>query len=175
MESILWFCKFYDITKTLQEIRDMENTKSAQRLMTNFRRLLDREKTKMETNRAHMEKKKVPMHSHNTKMLEQGKTQCENLEQVEERMTRINGCWKDLSVRIEQGKQKTSEIFSDLQDIKDVLIKLPMSKRADLQECFSSLCEEANTVVNNILDQMKIHCDMKGNRFSMYFHEMASI
>lgn len=134
----------------------MKNTELAQKLMADFHLLLEREKVKLETNKAHMEQGK-------TKQL-----------QIEEKVKHVNRCWNDFSVQIEQGKEKTGEIISELKDIRRLLKKLPTSKRADLQPFFSSLCAEADIVVNDILDNMKIQCDMKGSRFSVYFREFAS-
>lgn len=152
----------------------MKNTKMAQELMERFREWLEYEKSKIETNRAHMEKKKAPMESHNTKRYEKRKTELEKLLMIEERTNQINMCWNDLSEQIEKKKEKTLDLISRLQDIKDVLTKLPTSKRADLQVCFSSLCAEADCLLNNIVDHFKMQWDRNGNRFSGYIHELAS-
>lgn len=142
-----------------EEIRATRNTKLAHNLMKKVRVLLDEEKANIETNRAHMERVKE---------------QVENQLQIEGRMTQINKCWKDLSMQIEQGKEKTSEIISKLQDIKAILTKLPTSKRAEMQTCFSCLCAEADTLVSKIIEHVKIQCDMKGSFFGVCFHELAS-
>ncbi|PWA83797.1 ubiquitin-conjugating enzyme E2 4 [Artemisia annua] len=46
-----------------------------------------------------------------------------------------------------EGNQGFLAIISDLHDIKEVLIKLRASNKAELQPCFSSLCSKADIVV----------------------------
>lgn len=127
----------------------MKNTKWAQELLADLRLVLEQEKAKTETNMAH---------------LKQGETH----------QLHIGELWNDFTVKMEQGKAKSGDIISRLERIKGLLIKLPTSKRAELQPCFSSLCVEADTVVNSILDHMKIQCETKGSNFSMCFHELAA-
>ncbi|PWA67797.1 F-box domain, Leucine-rich repeat domain, L domain-like protein [Artemisia annua] len=136
-----------------EEMRVRKDTKLAQNQMARLRVMLEHEKTKMETNIA----------------------QVENLLQMGRRMTHVNRCWEGLSDRIEQGKEQTDDIISQLINIKGVLTKMPASKRAEMQPCFSSLCSEADTVVNKIMDHVKILCDMKRNHFTVYLQKLSAI
>nr|XP_043607869.1 putative F-box/FBD/LRR-repeat protein At4g03220 [Erigeron canadensis] len=138
---------------TREEVRNMKNIKLTKNLMAELRVLLDKEKAKIETNRAHME---------------QEKTQVDNKLQSGRRIKHVNRCWKDLTVQIKQGKSKTADIISRLEEIKGLLTKLPVSRRAEMEACFPSLRAEADEVVNNILDHMKSKCDMNGSHFSVY-------
>ncbi|KAD3641788.1 hypothetical protein R6Q59_004338 [Mikania micrantha] len=74
---------------------------------------------------------------------------------IEGNMVLIKSCWKNLGVQIE----KASVIMSKLQDVEDLLTKLPASKRAKIQPCFSNLCAEAHIAISKITDGMKIQCD----------------
>lgn len=76
-------------------------------------------------------------------------------------------CWINLNEQIEQGKAKTGDIILQLRHIKELLTKLPASKRVEMEACFSSLCAEAYTIVNKITDDMKIRCDMFRQAISM--------
>nr|GEW54271.1 F-box domain, leucine-rich repeat domain, L domain-like protein [Tanacetum cinerariifolium] len=80
----------------------------------------------------------------------------------------------NMSPYIKRRKSRISGIISDLHDIKEVLIKLPASNRAELQPCFSSLCSEADIVVKKIMDYVKNLCDVKESRFSVYIHGLAT-
>lgn len=62
----------------------------------------------------------------------------------------------DMSKRVaQQGEKKTIPIISLMESIKDFLAKLSTSKKAEMQPCFSSLCVEADTVINNIVNCTK--------------------
>ncbi|PWA86446.1 F-box domain, Leucine-rich repeat domain, L domain-like protein [Artemisia annua] len=139
--------------ENLQEIWVKKESELAQNQMARLRVRLEHEKTKIET----------------------GITQVENLLQIGGRMTDINRCWEGLSKQIEQGRAKTDDIVSELKNIRYDLTKLPISKRAEMQACFSSLCSEANNVVTKIMDLVKILCDVKGSRFHVYFDELSTI
>ncbi|GKG49395.1 hypothetical protein Tco_0515847, partial [Tanacetum coccineum] len=78
------------------------------------------------------------------------------------------------SVRIEQRQEKACRIISKLEDIEKLLAKLPASKRAMIQPCFSSLCAEAEIVTHKITDYMKIQCDENQCRLSVCFRELAA-
>nr|XP_043638806.1 uncharacterized protein LOC122609923 isoform X2 [Erigeron canadensis] len=151
---------------TRKEIRDMNNTRLAQKLMTSLWRLLKREKVRTDTNGTHLERWKRRWGSLMENCHEEDRVELEN----EMQMTRINSCWEDISVQIQKGKEVTCEIVSSLQEIKDVMIKLPTSKRAEMRTCFSSLCAEADAVVNNIIHRVTL----KRSHFSAFFQEMAS-
>ncbi|GJW80938.1 F-box domain containing protein [Tanacetum coccineum] len=58
--------------------------------------------------------------------------------------------------RIEHGKAKTSAIISMLCDIEELVTELPASKRAQFEASFSRLCTEADSVMNVIMNSIKI-------------------
>ena len=136
-----------------QEISDKKNTELALKEMASLRVKLECEKTETE-NRI---------------------TKVENLLQIGGSITHVNKSWEGLSKQIEKGRAKTDEIISELQNVKYTLTELSVSKRAEMQESFSSLCSEAYNVVNKIMDLVKILCDMKGSRFRVYFNELSTI
>ena len=77
---------------------------------------------------------------------------------------RIKTRWDNLGVQIE----KVRRITSKLQRVEELLTKLPASKRAKLQTCFSNLCAEADIVVNKVNGRMKVHCDESQSFSSVY-------
>ncbi|PWA98287.1 F-box domain, Leucine-rich repeat domain, L domain-like protein [Artemisia annua] len=122
-----------------EESRVRKDTKLAQNQMASLQLMLEHEKTKMENQI----------------------TQVENLLQIGERMTHVNRCWEGLSDRIEQGKQKTDDIIAQLRNIKKLMTKLPASKRAEMEPCFSSLAHSfllseshPNAIVSNPVAQL---------------------
>ncbi|PWA76435.1 F-box domain, Leucine-rich repeat domain, L domain-like protein [Artemisia annua] len=149
-------------------------TKSAQKQMDNLRVRLEREIANLEINMSPMNRGKTLTESDKAIMQEQHIAELEYLTHIEETMTCIDASWEDLNSQIERGKSRISGIISDLHDIKEVMIKLPASNKAELQPRFSSLCSEADIVVNKIMDYVKILCDMKGSRFSVYIHGLAT-
>ncbi|GJW13463.1 26S proteasome non-ATPase regulatory subunit 1 homolog A-like protein [Tanacetum coccineum] len=58
-----------------------------------------------------------------------------------ETVTCIDISWEDLNSQIEIGKSRISWIISDLHNIKEVLIKLPASNRAELQPFILANCK----------------------------------
>ncbi|MFS8030200.1 hypothetical protein Hanom_Chr17g01531281 [Helianthus anomalus] len=139
----------FNIMETRQDIRAMKKTKLAQNLITTLQALLEQEKAHIETNM-------VNMH-------EQEKAQID-----------IDSCWKYTSVQIEKGKEKTSDIISKLKEIKDLMTESPASSRATIQPSFSTLCVEADIVMNKITDCTKMQCDENLRRASVCFHELAT-
>lgn len=131
------------------------NTTRAQYRMASLQVMLENEKATFETN------------------LVKGIAQVEN-EEEGERKKQINSCWKDLIGRIKQGREKTSDIISQLGFIERSLAELPASKRANIQTSFSSLRAEADSVVNKIMGCMKILCDEKQSLLNDYILELAS-
>ncbi|GKA96556.1 F-box domain containing protein [Tanacetum coccineum] len=162
----------FTMVSSVEEIMAKRNTELAQKCMENLWVGLEREKAQIETNMAHINRGKTPMESDKAKTHEQDVAQLEYLVQIEE--THIDACWEDFSRQIENGKSKISDIISELHDIKKLIAKLPTVNRTELEPCFSSLCSEADIVVNKIMDCVKILCDMKGNRFSVYIHGLAT-
>lgn len=147
---------------------------SAQKQMDYLRERLEWEIANIETNMSRRNLGKTLTESKKAIMQEQDIAELEYLMHIEETMTCIDTSWEDLNRQIERGKSRISGIISDLHDIKEVLIKLPASNKAELQPSFSSLCSEADIVVNKIMDYVKILCDMKGSRFSVYIHGLAT-
>ncbi|PWA38527.1 F-box domain, Leucine-rich repeat domain, L domain-like protein [Artemisia annua] len=138
-----------------EEMRALENVKSALKCMVEFREMLEHEKANIETNIVHMH--------------EQDKLKINKREMMDQ----IDSCWKDLSAQIEHGKSKTSGIISKLCHIEQLLKELPASKRAQIEKLFSRLCMEADTVMNNIIDCVKIQSEEKQSRLSIYCHDLA--
>ncbi|GKA71084.1 hypothetical protein Tco_0777223 [Tanacetum coccineum] len=156
-----------------EKIAEMR-TKSAQKRMDNMRVRLEWEIANIESNMSPMNRRKTLTESEKEIMLEQHSAELEYLTHIEETVTCIDTSWEDLNSQIERGKSRISWIISDLHNIKEVLIKLPASNRAELQPCFSSLCSEANIVVKKIMDYVKNLCDMKESRFSVYINGLAT-
>ena len=123
---------------------------------------------------AQIDRRKTLKESDKATISEQHITELEYLTHIEETVADIDACWENLNWHIEEEKSNISSIISSLHDIKEVLIKLPTSNRAELQPCFHSLCSEANIVVNKIMDRLKILCDVKGSRFNVYIDGLAT-
>lgn len=144
------FYYFY-IMVTVQERRAVWNARQAQNHMAILRVMLEKENANIETT----------------------KTQVENRDSGDS-SEQIDSCWRDLIVQIKEGKETTNYIISKLEDIERFLTKLPASKRAKIQPSFSSLCAEANTVINKVMDCVKIQCDAKQSLLNGYLHELAT-
>ncbi|GJS84319.1 hypothetical protein Tco_0750860 [Tanacetum coccineum] len=142
--------------------------------MDNMRVRLQWEIANIETNVSSLKHRKTLREIEKAIMQEQHIEELEYLTHIEETMTCIDTSWEDLYSQIERGKSRISRIISHLYDIKEVLIKLPASNKAELQPCFSSLCSEADIVVKKIMDYVKNLCDMKESRFSVYIHGLAT-
>ncbi|GKA16862.1 hypothetical protein Tco_0696699 [Tanacetum coccineum] len=91
------------------------------------------------------------------------------LEHEKEKIKEIDSYWKDLSGHIEHGKEKTYGITSKLLDIKPLLTKLPASKRPHIEASYYSLCVKAKSVMNEIMDCMKIQFDKEQSRLRSTF------
>nr|XP_043607786.1 F-box/FBD/LRR-repeat protein At5g56420-like [Erigeron canadensis] len=128
----------------------------AKKHMAKLRKFLGEEKADTETSRTRLGRKRAPAQ---TNIYRQGKSQAEAKilhPQFRKSMAQIKTYWVDLIVDIEQRKAKVFRIISKLQKIEKLLMKLPASKRALIQPCFSSLCAESNIVMNEIADFMKM-------------------
>ncbi|XP_076931424.1 putative F-box/FBD/LRR-repeat protein At4g13965 [Bidens hawaiensis] len=132
-----------------EEVIAMKKTKLAQKLSTELRALLQQENASMET-------KMVKMH-------ELGKAHID-----------IDSCWKHLSVHFEKGKETASNVITKLNRIKGLLGELSASNRDTIQPSFSTLCAEANIVMNKITDCVKSDCDENQRRLSVCFSELAT-
>ncbi|XP_071707260.1 uncharacterized protein [Rutidosis leptorrhynchoides] len=120
--------------------------------MDDLQELLEQEKSNCLTNRGaahHVDRSKSPM---------------------EDRMSQS---WKDLSWQIKQGEDKINSILSDLAKSESSMKELPASKKDDrIHARFSSLRAEAYSVMNLIMDCMKINCDEKQSCISVYLHQL---
>lgn len=148
----------------------------ARRLIAELRLLLEHEKDNIGTNMAHMELGRAPTESHSAEIDEPGKSQPDTKTQLhnEENMVHIMSCWNNLSEQVKERKDKACLIIRKLRDIENLLTKLPASKRAVIQPCFSKLRAEADTIMNKITDTMKIRCEEYQSRLTVCFHELAS-
>ncbi|PWA37812.1 F-box domain, Leucine-rich repeat domain, L domain-like protein [Artemisia annua] len=153
-----------------EEILAERNATYAKKRMAKLQVRLEQEKADIETNRDHIEQENVPMESRNTLMDDEQKALDENELQIEGNVEHIYSCWDSLDKQIKQGKRKIHEIIWELRDIKKCMTKLPASKRAEMQPCFSSLCAQADSVMSKIRDCMKIQLDENQSRF----HELAT-
>ncbi|PWA80129.1 hypothetical protein CTI12_AA197870 [Artemisia annua] len=112
-----------------------------------------------------MDRENSSIKSYEPNMHEQGNVRADNMQiNKREKRKEIDSYWKDLSGHIEHGKEKTSNITSKLLDIKPLLTELPASKRAHIEASYSSLCAVAKTVMNEIMDCMKIQSDKEQSR-----------
>ncbi|KAJ0427723.1 hypothetical protein HanHA300_Chr17g0638281 [Helianthus annuus] len=155
----------------MQEIRAVMNVKSARSLMRELQVLLDEWKENGETNTAHMKQDKAPIESHMSTVHEQ--VEVENHREQPDtkmklhfggRMAHIKNYWGDLNKHLKNGYDNTGIIISMMQEIEEVMTKLPASHRAKLEERFFGLCAEAETIMGNVMDCMKIQCDKKPSR-----------
>ncbi|KAI7747531.1 hypothetical protein M8C21_016733, partial [Ambrosia artemisiifolia] len=125
----------------------------AQNIMAELRVLLEKEEDKSKDNKTHVE-------SHKPK----------KVKLIGEDMMHIKSCLENLGARIE----KSCLMISKLQETEALLRKLPASNRAKIQQCFSSLCIEADIAIRKITDCVKIQCDEYQSRSSVWFHELAT-
>ncbi|XP_071705209.1 F-box/LRR-repeat protein At3g26922-like [Rutidosis leptorrhynchoides] len=116
-----------------QDAQALKNATLAQQSMTDLQILLTKEKIECETNQS-----TAPMKRHRAIMNDQLKSHFEN-------------CWEDFFEQINQGGIKIKYIFSTLHRIEYLLEEeLPASKKDRIQSRFSSLREEAYSVIKLI-------------------------
>ncbi|KAJ0666259.1 putative F-box domain, leucine-rich repeat domain superfamily, F-box-like domain superfamily [Helianthus annuus] len=87
-----------------------------------------------------------------------------------ERMTHIESYWKDRNSQVEKVYNNTCRTISLLREIEGVLKEVPRSHRAKLQARFSSLRVEAEIIMDDTMDQMKMQFDKKPSKF----HKLAT-
>ncbi|GJX77884.1 F-box domain containing protein [Tanacetum coccineum] len=121
-----------------EEARAIKTTKEAQRLMVNLWNSLEELEAYIKTKRADVKGKK----------------------------TLADFCYDDFEIRTRGGE--LSHIFFSLGHIKELLTKVVTSKRVEMQQRYSRLCAEAETVVDKIIDDMKNECDIKQSIFGGY-------
>ncbi|KAF5753705.1 hypothetical protein HanXRQr2_Chr17g0783101 [Helianthus annuus] len=148
-----------------QEVRAVRNVASVENLMRKLQVLLDQWTQNSEINTTNMEHDKAPMESHGATMQEQVEVE-NNRAQPDtkmkwhfgERMTHTESYWEGLKEQFEKGYENTGRTISMVRDIEGVLTQLPASHRDKLQARFSGLCVEAEAIMDNVMDRMKIKC-----------------
>ncbi|KAI3713745.1 hypothetical protein L1987_72331 [Smallanthus sonchifolius] len=128
--------------------------------------LLEEEKDNTKSNRAHPDRGKTPVATHKRKVemkLKPGGN-----------IAQIKSYWEILGLEIEIRIKKVNLIILTLQCFEKLLPKLPASKRAKIQPCFSSLYAEVEIAISKITNCMKIKCDENQSRLSFLFHELAT-
>ncbi|PWA74019.1 F-box domain, Leucine-rich repeat domain, L domain-like protein [Artemisia annua] len=90
-------------------------------------------------------------------MVENQKAQQETKTQWRERLSHIGSYWKDLSEWHEQVNKKVCRIIKKSQKIEILLRKTPTSKRVMMQSIFARLGAEADTIIDNMIDHMRIN------------------
>ncbi|KAJ0702193.1 putative F-box domain, leucine-rich repeat domain superfamily, F-box-like domain superfamily [Helianthus annuus] len=136
-------------TVSREDVRAIKNTKLAQNLITELSALLEQEKASIET-------KMAKLHEH-------GKAHVDT-----------DMSWKYLSVLIQEGEKKTSDIMSKLIEINGIWTELPASNRATIQPSFSTLGAEANIVTNKITGFIKMVCDENQRRLSVCIDDVTT-
>nr|XP_043614429.1 FBD-associated F-box protein At2g26860-like [Erigeron canadensis]XP_043614430.1 FBD-associated F-box protein At2g26860-like [Erigeron canadensis] len=160
------------VTMASRKIRPARNTAVAQKHMSEVQVMLDELKDQLN-------KGKIPTGANKAKMNDRVNSNVENQSgtkrslHIGERMKQIQNSWEDLSLQMNIEKSNASRLFSELSHIEQLFTDLPASKRAELQPCFASLCEEADTVMNKAIDRMKIQCELKRRRLIGYFHDLT--
>ncbi|GJX82893.1 F-box domain containing protein [Tanacetum coccineum] len=175
-----------------EEIIAERNVTYAKQCMAMLQWYLERQKADIATNRAHIKVDNVPMESRNALMDDEQNALDENELQIEKNMehinsfwqslseqikgnvAHINSCWESLSKQIEEGKKKIDHIVHLLRIIRDYLNKLPASKKAEMQPCFSSLYAQADNVMSKIRHGMKTRYDEDHSRLNVCFDEFSS-
>ncbi|KAF5753703.1 hypothetical protein HanXRQr2_Chr17g0783071 [Helianthus annuus] len=167
--------------ETMQEARAIRNVSSAENLMRKLQVLLDQWTENSEIYTTDMEQDKAPMESHRAIMHEQVEVENDRAQpdvkmkwHFGERMTHIESYWEGMKVQFEKGYENTGHIISMVRDIEGVLTKLPASFQDKLEGRFSGLCVEAETIMDNVMDRMKIRCSKKPDRSNISFHELIT-
>ncbi|GKF35438.1 hypothetical protein Tco_0108638 [Tanacetum coccineum] len=90
------------------------------------------------------------------------------------RLAEIKSYWSDFKKWSEEGDKRTCRIISMLQEIESLLIELPASKRAKIQPMCSSLYAEADTLMDNMMDRVRIQWHKKP-RVIVSFYQIAAL
>ncbi|KAI3713746.1 hypothetical protein L1987_72332 [Smallanthus sonchifolius] len=154
------------VTHVLSRRNNLSEEIMAQKLLPELGVLLELEKNIIKINRAR---------------LELGEAQVENYKQNAKmnpkfygNMAQIKDVWANLDLQLQRRKEQASLIMSKLQLIESLLTKLPASNRAKIQLYFSSMCVEADIVISQIADCMRIECDLNQILSSVCFHVLAT-
>ncbi|KAJ0630984.1 putative F-box domain, leucine-rich repeat domain superfamily, F-box-like domain superfamily [Helianthus annuus] len=168
-------------TPVSYEVRAVRNVASAENLMRKLQVLLDKWTENSEINTTDMEQDKAPMESQTATMHEQVEVENERAFpdtkikwHFGDRMTHIESYWEGLNEQYEKGYENTGHTISMLREIKVILTKLPASHRDKLEGRFSGLCVEAETIMDNVMDCMKIKCGKTPHRSNVSSHELVT-
>ncbi|KAK9048671.1 hypothetical protein SSX86_032363 [Deinandra increscens subsp. villosa] len=164
-----------------EEVRAVMNVTSARNLMNELHVLLDEWKENSGTNKDHMKQDTTPIATHMAIVHEQGKVEDHRVHldtkmklHFGERVAHIKSYWEDTNEQFQKGYKNACRTTSLLQKIEEVLTKLPTSCQPKLQARFSSLCAEADTIMDSVTDRMMIQFDKKPSRSNVFFHEFAT-
>ncbi|XP_071702102.1 F-box protein At5g03100-like [Rutidosis leptorrhynchoides] len=127
-----------------EDVKALKDATSAKRIMAKLQVLLEREKINCEQGEA--------------KQIDEGQL-------VEDEISHMRNCWTDMFVEINEERVKIDEILLMLDEIKELLKGLPISKRDGIQAQFSSLNAEAKNVMKLILDRLKVKSGGKVSAF----------
>ncbi|KAI7739815.1 hypothetical protein M8C21_024279 [Ambrosia artemisiifolia] len=149
----------------MQEVRAVENVTLARNLMLELQVLLEQWKENSETSKARMKQDKATVPEQGKVENHRAKRDTKMKCNFGERMTRIESYWKDLNLQVGKGYNNTCSVISLLRKIEKVLKEVPRSHWTKLQARFSSLRAEAETIIDDTTDQMKMQVDKKPNLF----------
>ena len=164
----------FSTNSIMQEaIADM-NATHARRWMSDLWRHLDNEKDIIETNRDHMQEQTESDNESIYNDDDNGEPETQMQMEIKKFTKQIENCWIDHGKLISRGRGIVYIITSRLEKIESLLRKLPASKRAMLQPCFSSLCAETNIFMSKMTERIKIHGSENLSNANDRFHELAT-
>ncbi|KAJ0734324.1 hypothetical protein HanPI659440_Chr11g0418721 [Helianthus annuus] len=142
---------YEEVKEQQQKARAFENAVAAKNLMVDLQEMLEKEKADID---AQTDRGKTPMECQEA--AEQGKAPVEKVQlQFKRKMAQMRSSWEEVGVQIDRGRTKSCRIVSQLREIEVLLLKdLPVSKRDELQACFSRIPAEVDTVVKKILHHL---------------------
>ncbi|PWA89334.1 F-box domain, Leucine-rich repeat domain, L domain-like protein [Artemisia annua] len=127
----------------------------AQATLERLQRLLNQLKESIENNKAQM------------LMVENQRAQQETKMQWRERLTHIGSYWKDLNEWHEKVNKKACRIIKMSRKIEILLRKMPTSNRVKMQSIFARLGAEADAIMDNMIDHMRIKYSKKPCRLDV--------
>lgn len=161
----------FSINSIMQEaIADM-NATQARFWMADLQKRLNREKDIIETNRDHMQQPTESMYNDDD---DNGEPETQMQMEIKKITEQIKSCWIGHKELIKRGTGIVNIITYSLEKIESFLRKLPASKRAMLQPCFSSLCAETNIFMSKMTERIKIHGSENLSNANDRFHELAT-
>ncbi|KAJ0431592.1 putative F-box domain, leucine-rich repeat domain superfamily, F-box-like domain superfamily [Helianthus annuus] len=157
-----------------EEVRAVMDVTSARNLMTKLKVLLDQWQEYSETKMAHIEQDEAPMETVHEQVKVEEQTDTKMKWHFGGRMAQIKSYWGDLNDQCEKASNNMGLISSMLQETIEVMTRLPTSHQAKLQERFFGLSAEAETIMEGVMDRMKILFDKRPSHSNVYFHELAA-